>query len=254
VSKAAVQEFRRSMYAPAGATLVVSGGFDAAVMEEHVEAAFASWRGTGASRVIPSPTFSPFAFSQVESGSVVDLRIMMPVRAGESADAWPRAFVLAQLLDDELDAIRSDLGASYGIDANVVDGGAGPLVAIGGSIHVDRADAAFALIKARLSALRQPDATAARFVIARRRAADRLASIPTGHAELGDWAELDLSRERAIGAALDDAERVRALTITTFAPDLAALDLAQCAIFVRGPRAALAQAERHLGRALVLVE
>lgn len=254
VDKAAVQAFRKARYAPAGATVVVSGGFEAEAMLGHVEAAFGSWRGTPASTVIPAPTLSPFAFSQVSAGSVVDLRIMLPVRAGGAPDAWPRAHVLAQLVDDELDAVRNELGASYGLDAVVVDGGAGPLVFIGGAIHADRAEAAFAMISARLRGLRDPDATASRFVVARRRAADRLASIPTGHAEVGAWAELDVSRERAVGATLDDAEGVRALTIATFAPDLAALDVAQCALFVRGPGAALASAERHLGRALVSVE
>jgi predicted Zn-dependent peptidase len=88
--------------------------------------------------------------------------------------------VLAEMMRDRVEQVRSRLGASYGVDARYGNGVEGDLLIVGGLVDTGRAGEAVRQIVADLDGLRVGDATfAADFVRARRVALVRALGDPT---------------------------------------------------------------------------
>ena len=245
VSNADVAAFRATYFVPKGATLVITGGFDADLAARWVDYAFADWRGESPSvRAVPAHP-APLAFAQSRTTSQITFRIAFPLVGIDRA----RSLVMAEMASLAAGDVRETLAASYGVSATLDETRGGNALVVGGSVDAARAAEAFALLRDRLEHLRDPSAdTAIRFVEARARIVDRLESIPASASSLAT--RLGDALVRA-GAPDDDdrtAAAVRALTLDRVRDPLRYIDLGNAAILMLGPDAATDAAYQALGR------
>jgi predicted Zn-dependent peptidase len=250
VSRDQVSAFRTAHYVPTGATLLITGGFDAALAAKWADYAFGDWRGTPAAATIPTARPEPFAYAQARATSQIAFRAAVPIAARDRVAGLVAADMLATALSD----VREQLAASYGVSAALAESRAGTSLAIAGNVDAARAAEAFGLIRDRIAQLRAatPD-TAARFVEARKRVLDRLMSVPAGAAALADRAEDAIELGRTATDDATTAEAVRTLTLDRALPVLQALDLQHAAMLLTGPDAAVTAAYKALGREPVML-
>jgi len=245
ISSAQVAAFRATYFVPSGATLVITGGFDADLAARWVDYAFADWRGESPPvRAVPAQP-APLAFAQSRATSQITFRIAFPLVGIDRA----RALVIAEMVSQAADDVRESLAASYGVSAKLDETRSGTAVIVGGSVDAARAAEAFALLRERLEHLRDPSPdTATRFVEARARVVDRLESIPAGASSLAVWFADALVRT---GQPDDDdrtATAVRALTLDRVRDPLRYVDLGNAAVLMIGPDAATDAAYQTWGR------
>jgi zinc protease len=245
VSVDQVNAFRAAHFVPAGATLIIAGGFDADLAAHWIDYAFADWRGEPTHAGVPAARPEPFAFAQPRTTSQVAFRAALPVAAPDRAAALVATEMLATALAD----VREQLAASYGVSASLSESRAGMAIVMAGDVDAVRADAAFALVRDRIAQLRAttPD-TAARFVEARARVMNRLLSLPAGATLLADRLEHAIELGRSASDADATAEAVRTLTLERAMPVLAKLDLDRAAMLLSGHGASVTAAYKALGR------
>lgn len=126
-----------------GATLIVSGGFDPAVMKKHIEELFGKWGG-GARPPLPEvrrtkPAEEPSWFAIDDPEAVqTGVWIAYPTRSDADADEASRD-VLEAMIEDELRDIREGMGATYGMTIAYRGGPAGGAILVGADIEETRA-------------------------------------------------------------------------------------------------------------------
>jgi hypothetical protein len=153
--------------------------------------------------------------------------------------------MLNQIADD----VRHQLGASYGVHANLDDRRLASDYVMGGAVTATRTGDAMQLLRDRIAALHSnPDVAASAFVAARQHVLAHLAAV----AETSVGLAAHVEHEVSIGASDDiDAQTaadVRALTIDALGPTLADLDLAKAAVMIRGPQDDVEKGFAALGR------
>ncbi|HEY1811780.1 MAG TPA: insulinase family protein [Kofleriaceae bacterium] len=248
-----VLDFRARHFTPDNATLVVAGGFDPNVANAWIDYLFSTWTGHASPRAAPRARVSPAALAQVRDGAQVGLEIVI----GARPDAASRAaqLVAAEMVSELVADIRHQLGASYGVDAALVERRLATHYEIRGDIEAGRSVEAIGLIRDRLAELHgNSDDLARVFVRARARVIARLGSYRSGSAALATKVEqaVDLGRSFHADAATEGA--VRALTLDRMTPVLGDLDLTRAAIRMQGPRDVVTAAFSALGRAPTFVE
>ena len=248
---AALRRFRASHYLPAGATLVISGGFDPDDADHWIDYCFGSWTGKDAEAPARRARLRPLALAQAEDSSQVEVSIAFPV----DPDARVPGRIAAQMIEEALADVREELAASYGLHARLVEKRLSMTIAVDGYVDAQRAGEVFALVRDRIAKLHDPsDDTASLFVSARRHVMTHLASFDTGAEALGDRSVHEVDLGMRPGIELQLAEDARVLTIERMAPVLGSLDLAHAAILLRGPRAAVEAGYAALGRTPSFIE
>jgi zinc protease len=207
--------FRKLHYATRGATLVVSGGFDLAQMQQEIEEVYGTWPADAPAAIAEIPAATPakgpsWIGVRDPDATQADVTVAFATRSSAEDDRAAR-LVLQQLLQDRVRVAREELGATYGLSVRYYGGTAGGALAISGMLDPERAGDAMKAIVAELARLRDADNDLAEdFVRARRRAlaevladaagatatADELAFVGAHHLDVGFFSEL----ATAIGA------------------------------------------------------
>ena len=240
-----VARFRAASYTPDNATLVVTGQFDPALADRWIDFLFADWRGRAAPSAAVAGAPQPASIARAEDVGMIQLRVAIPA----GATARPRELVAAAMLDEITDDVRHRLGASYTLDAELVETHQASFFAIVGWVDATRAAEAVTLIRDRLRELATDgDAAARAFVIARGHVAARLRARAASAAGLAGRVEQDieLAREPLSGPAT--ARAVEALTIAEMTETIAGLDLARATVMMSGPAPEVDRAFAVLGR------
>jgi predicted Zn-dependent peptidase len=182
-------------------------------------------------------------------GSLVKVMIAFPVEGDRVA-----GLVAAQMISSAVEDVRAQLGASYGLSAELDDSRLSRSILVGGSVAADRAAEAMTLIRERIRGLAASDGTAARrFVVARRKVMAKLSTTGSGSRELAELAESAL-RYGSVKSYAAAAEAARTLTLTQLSPTLQTIDVDRAAILMIGPRAAVTTAFSTVDRTPVFIE
>jgi zinc protease len=245
VTLADVAGFRAASYTPDNATLVVTGQFDPALADRWIDFLFADWQGRATATTAVESAPQPLSIARADDIAMVQVRVAIPATGADRA----RALVAAAMLDEITDDVRHRLGASYTLDAELVEARQASFFAIAGWVDATRTAEAIQLIRDRLRELAtDPDAAARAFVIARGHVLARLRARAASAGGLAARVEKDveLAREPMSGRAT--AAAVQALTIAEMTETLAGLDLARATMMMNGPAAQVDRAYAVLGR------
>jgi zinc protease len=198
--------FRDAHYRASGATLIIVGNFDARAMRRTVTELFGAWSGAPPPAVPPIPAFHPAAGPRWivhadPDASQVRITVMFVASSPRVPSRAARA-VVASMVGNRLQLVRTRLGASYGIHAGYGMSEAGDVFEIDGFVDVDRAGEVARQIQADLDGLRAGDATlAADFVRARRSALTQALADPVKASAVADDLEAAVANRLAIDAA-----------------------------------------------------
>jgi len=247
LDRGAVVRFRAAHFQPRAATLIVAGGFDPDLADRWIDHLFADWEGAPApARAAEPAKLQPVALALHEDfARQVAVNIALPVPGGGRA----ARLIAARMIDAAIADVRAQLGASYGLHAELAEARLATHVAVGGFVAAERAEEALALVRDRIGRLSRGDEVAASlFVAARRDVMAHLAAGIDGASALASLAEAAVDLDRSVGADLATAEDARRLTLDRMAPVLGALDLSRAAILLAGPHDAVTRAFAALGR------
>jgi zinc protease len=240
-----VAKFRAAHYTPDNATLVIAGRFDAALANRWIDFLFADWTGVAEVRSSTRSSSQPASLAKDEPLAQVHVRISLPATSGSRAEQLVAAAMLSEIARD----VRYQLGASYGLDAQLGESRLATRYVISGWVDAGRASEVIELLRARIETLRSDAEAAARaFVSARKRVVPQLLALTGSAAMLAARIQSDVELERAPMSDLRTATKVQALTIGGMTSSLAELDLAHAIILMRGPAADVDRAFGVLGR------
>ncbi|MGE3544758.1 MAG: hypothetical protein AB7L28_12545, partial [Kofleriaceae bacterium] len=151
--------------------------------------------------------------------------------------------------------VRHQLGASYGVEALLVESRLDTHYEISGMIEPAVAADAMQLIRDRMAALRNdPDAAARAFVTARRRVVTQLRSVAGTAGSLASSVEIDAQLGRSPMSDVSAANAVAELTIDGMAATLDDLDLDRAAILMRGSEPEVKRAFEVIGRTPTMLQ
>jgi zinc protease len=239
VDRMAMFQYREEHLQPSNATLIVAGGFDVAQAERWIDHVFGDWSGPPPRPARPTRRAAPraIALARAVPGSLVKVELAFPIGGDRVA-----GLVAAQMVSSVVGDVRAQLGASYGLSAELDDARLSRSIVVAGSVAADQAAAAMALIRERIRGLAAADAGAARrFVVARRTVMTRLGALGAGSRELAERAEAAV-RQGSLASYAADVEAARILTLSGLSHTLQAVDLERAAILMTGPRAAVTAA------------
>jgi len=212
-----LERFRDTYYRANGATLVLVGNFDPEAMMKSVTELFGAWPSEPAPALAPIPPMHPVAgptWIAEADPEAVQVRVDYAFAATSRRTARGARLVLAELLRDRVEQVRSRLGASYGITVGYELREAGDVLEVDGLVDAGRAGEAVRQLEADLDGLRTGDAAlAADFVRARRAALVRA---------LGDPMRSGIAADRLEAVA---ANRSQLDEINTLSADIAATTL-----------------------------
>ncbi len=260
ISVSELEEFRERYYRANGATLIVSGGFDVAVMRRTIEELFGGWDGEAPpppARVPPSnPAKGPSWVAVVdEDATQVGVTIAFSTASDPIRDVAARQ-VLRAMLEDRMRVVREGLGASYGVSVDYLGGIGGGALLVTGELELDRSGKALVALVGELATVRTRVGTLAEdFVRARRRALGRALADSAGATVRAD--ELETAAVMSLPLSFSDAQ-VAAISATT--PDAvaaaAAADLAEerMVVVISGPRDAVNAALEAAGQTAKVIE
>src|SRR5262249_12418568 len=155
-----------------GATLILVGQFDPEAMLQQVNELFGVWPAdpppAPAPVPPPRPAAGPTSIADIDA-EAVQVGVSLGFAATSPEAARGARPVVAEMVRNRVDQVRSRLGASYGIWAGYGIGVQGDLLMIEGKVEASRAGEAVRQIEADLDGLRTGDASfAVDFVRARR--------------------------------------------------------------------------------------
>lgn len=183
LTAAELEQFREAHYRASGATLILVGNFNPDAMMKLVTELFGAWPAEPppAIAAIPPtrPAPGPISIADIDA-EAVQVRVSVGFAATSPRSARAARLILAEMVRDRVEQVRSRLGASYGVDVRYGTGVEGDLLTVGGLVDAGRAGEAVRQIVADLDALRAGDASfAADFVRARRVVLVRALGDPT---------------------------------------------------------------------------
>lgn len=165
--------WKRAHYQPRGATLIISGKFDAAAMRQEVDELFGPWADVPPA---PLPTLPPVkprptaSWMAVEQHDALQVEATLAFPLAPTPGRGPARQVVARMLEDQLRDVREQLGASYGIHATVLgNAGAGGALVVEGALASNLAGLGATRMLAIIDELRSdPAVVRTAFVRARR--------------------------------------------------------------------------------------
>ena len=246
LTKYDVEDFRAGHFTPANATLVIAGRFDAQLANRWVEFLFADWRGRARARdTAPAAPPPAASIAQIEDHTQLFLRIALPTTLASRA----HQLVVAAMLDVVIADVRHQLGASYGVDAELVERRRASHYTIEGWIDAARAVESVQLLRERIEKLASdPELAARMFAYARGRVLTQLRALKGSAARLANRIELDVALDRPPMSDLQLAAAIQNLTIDDMSRALGELELSRAAVLARGPTKEIERAFAALGR------
>lgn len=239
------KDFRAAHFTPDNATLVISGRFNAPLVEQWINFLFADWTGRAERRTAVAT--APRVASLAIDADTAQVGVAIAIRAG----IHPRAQQLigAEMLDEIAGDVRHQLGASYSLNASLVEQRLATTYDVLGFIDASRTREAIELLRTRIAQLRgDPDLAARAFVAARGRVLTQLAASEGTASQLAGRVQHDVELGRPPLSDLATAVEVQQLTIDAMGPTLAELDLGTATILMMGPAADVDAAFAVLGR------
>lgn len=235
-----LEAFRAARYRPRGATLIVTGGFDAAAIRSQVAALFGDWADVAPPAVPPTPPPAPepgpsWIAMHRDGAAQGEITLGFAAAADRNAARAARV-VLTHLLEERTGVIREGLGVSYGAAVGYGPDAMADLFRIEVRVDGRRTAEILGLLLDELGTLRdRPDQLAAAFVRARQ------AALAAALAEAGGASALADTLEARVGAglALDRADGLAAEIAALTLDDLAAharrdLAVERMVVIVRG--------------------
>ncbi len=195
LSQDRLDSFRRSNYVAANATLVVAGDFDAAIAEKKIRGIFGNWSKGTASKPVSNQLYqrSGPSFIGVIAKEEPQLRVTIayPAPAGIDGQSGARD-VLAQMLTIRMGDVRTKLGTTYGVYANVATHIGPSAYQMGGTVDAPTAGASIKMMRDGVEMLRHNESFSNQeFVRARRKVLSQLLGLSTVTEELaGALAEI----------------------------------------------------------------
>ena len=179
VTTSKLNAFRRQHYQMRGATLIVAGEFPMAEIEAEIRRLFETLPGkdTPAPRQVAAgtPPEKPVYLAFPDDESVqTQIVLAFPVPPPDGHNRAARR-VLPAMLELELSALRTKLGASYGASVSYLSPGGPRMLLITAGADRARAHEAYAAMRAALARVRAKQSTPA-FVRARKQVLRRLLS------------------------------------------------------------------------------
>jgi zinc protease len=212
-----LEQFRDAHYRASDATLIVVGKFDAAAMRSAITELFGAWPAAPAPRPAPVPAMRPtpgptwLAHADPDANQ---LRVTYAFAATSPRVASQAArTVLTEMLDRRVEAVRSELGASYGISADYFDSAAGDMLRVDGRVDAGRGGEALRRVQAAIDGLRAgDDELVADFVRARRAAVARALAAPSESSFTAGRLEAAVAERLALDADHGAAAAIAATT------------------------------------------
>ena len=229
IGKVDLERWRRDHYRAAGATLIISGGFDLDKMRTHVRELFGPWAGGAAAELPPVPQPSPPrgpSWLAIRDDDLTQARITIAfLSASNPVRDQAARRVLAGILEDRVRLVREGMGASYGVNVDYTIGAGGGALVIGGLVDPARAGDVLKRVIAELAAIRAGgDTFDADFVRARRRALARAQAYTGGARAMASVIEDLAANHLPVDHASDVARQIARLTPAAVAK-IAAADL-----------------------------
>lgn len=174
MAKDRLEDFRRKFYAPQNATLIVTGDFNPIMANKWIDYIFADWKGPAivaqAGAVPAKAPTSATALAIADDATQVELTIAYPSRNDQNLTS--QQSVIAEMINLACEGARSELGASYGVQAGFLQATQGGRYLVKGSIAPARSAQAIKLLRSRIAALGDGSVQSKRwFIEARRRVA-----------------------------------------------------------------------------------
>jgi len=174
IGVAHLRAFRKRHYHLNGATLIVTGQFNAKQVSDQIRRLYSRWPAGGqvpSRDVIPQPrqrsSAERFILAE-KTGSQVRVAIAFTTRSGYGKGHAAR-LVLGQVLRQRVGKLRSTLGSTYGINVGEsINKGPG-LLSIGGAIDNSRAVQTFKALRKAIDDVRSGKQLAEAFLRARRK-------------------------------------------------------------------------------------
>lgn len=180
-----LEEFRHQHYRAANSTIILTGGFDMDLAVQYLQRYFGepllrdrknTWNEAGVvNKRAPVPAPTPgtvrYVVENDEKKVQTDVRISYPMAEVYGPD-HAALLVLAQMINFNASAVRTKLGASYGIYAGVSTGR--PSLIMGGALDSAKAGEGFAAIKQAVQSIRDGEDFDRLFAYARRQAVNTL--------------------------------------------------------------------------------
>lgn len=248
-----LERFRSSYYRARGATLIVTGDFDARVIEGVVRRLFGTWSGAAPAEAPAMPAVTPpraprwFGLRD-DDRRQVGITIGFTSASHEERDRAAR-MILAEIVADQVRAVREGLGVSYGVEAGYFTGAGGGALTVSGDVDAAHAGHALRAMLDGIEAARgDAAAIAADFVRARRRVLARVLASSTETGRLAS--ELAFIAEHDLPA--DYFTRLVDAVATTTVDDVVALaagdlDATHQVVVLTGPGAAVDAALAEVG-------
>lgn len=163
--------FRKANYHLDGATLIVTGRFDAILAEKEIQRLFAWGNSAGRPPMPPIPVVAPRGQEQYlavfdETSVQTNILIAFDTEAG-FVEHHAARMVLLQMVRDTMSGVRERLGAAYGVSVDQTNREGAGMLYVGAAVDRERAGEALGAMQAALTELRTGDIAAA-FVRARR--------------------------------------------------------------------------------------
>ncbi len=215
ISKDRLEEFRRRFYAPQNATLIITGDFDPSLANKWIDYIFADWRGpaiVAQAGAVPAKTpTNATALALAADATQIELTIAYPSRNDQNLA--PQQLVIAEMINLASEGARSELGASYGVNASFTQANQGGRYLVKGSIAPARSAEAVKLLRSRIASLGDGSAQSKRwFVEARRRVAARATTPFDSAAAVLDALTEAVVARHPVSSLPQQIERTAALT------------------------------------------
>jgi predicted Zn-dependent peptidase len=221
-----LERFHDAYYRANGATLILVGRFDPDAMMQQVAEFFGAWPAEPPPALTPIPPIRPAAgptwIADIDP-EAVQVRVSLGFAATSPRTVRGARLVVAEMIRDRVEQVRSRLGASYGIEAGYGIGltvlppsGAGDLLEIGGKVDAARGGEAVRQIEADLDGLRTGDAAfAVDFVRARRAALVRALGDPVRTSAAADRLEAVVANHLPLEAVETLPAEIASTTVDT---------------------------------------
>jgi predicted Zn-dependent peptidase len=249
IDMSAARAFKDRYFVASNGSLIITGKFDADLVERHVRYRFGSWpRGDASAHELPSPAGRGSHVGVVNAHSpTVSIDIAYPAPApGAEYAAW---LVLEAMLGGRVAGVREEMGASYGMSADLATHRGPGMLVVSGPVDGRRAGAGLVAVRQAIEELRAGDADFdSSFALARRTVVARLASATNSAGSTGAQLAFTASHRKLPSylshlvqeVATLTPKQVRALAARALAPG-------RQSIVLHGPRAAIQAAFAEAG-------
>lgn len=251
LSQDKLESYLSSRFVAGNASLVIAGDFDPKKAESLVRSTFGGWsKGTVAEGIAATPTPRTGA---VYVGVIAKEQPQIAVNIGYPAPSGTDKLtavrrIVAEMLTARMAAVRTKLGATYGVYGMLATHVGTSHYQIGGTVDAEKAGLALAAMREGVDAVRKGTETTEDFVVARRKMVQRLLALSTVTSELaGRLASMAVYKDGPEAYA-ENLRRTAAASPALLAAIVGAdLDPTKEVIVAKGTRAQLEKMFREAG-------